>query len=234
MNHNNIESILRNVKFVHLTDDELDAYRDNELGGIPLVRGEAHLKLCIICERRLEVFREEQMAIYQEEITSDDIAMVNQLLQQIPMRKDAPPSEQPNVLPVPLRERLSKALRLMGESLQDLFKKTSGEELLALQCAPPEEKVRKVWECQEPDSSIKGAAFLDINGDLQFIISSEKMELQGTRLRLRIKSTEGEIEQEVTLQPMSKTEVGAMFELPRNEFEFPSEQLQVSFEMQEG
>jgi hypothetical protein len=140
----------------------------------------------------------------------------------------------PNMLQLQLRERLSKELPSVVESLQRVFKKTPEEEPLAWAAATHGEKVRKVWEWQEPNSTIQGAAFLDSNGDLQFLFSSEEMELQGIRLRLRISSIAGELEheREVILQPMSETEVGTIFVVPR--YEWPSDGAQVSLDIQEG
>lgn len=51
-----IESVLREARFVHLTDQELVGYHDNELGSFPLARAKAHLKLCLICEQRSAAF----------------------------------------------------------------------------------------------------------------------------------------------------------------------------------
>lgn len=104
---------------------------------------------------------------------------------------------------------------------------------MAWAAATHQEKVRKVWEWQKPKSTLAGAAFLDSNGDLQFLFSSEEMGLQGIRLRLRISSMSGELEheQEVILQPMSETEVGAMFVVPR--YEWPSEGARFSLDIQE-
>lgn len=140
----------------------------------------------------------------------------------------------PNILRLEIRERLSKDLPSMGESLQRVFKKTPEEEPLAWAAATHQEKARKVWEWQELNSTIAGAAFLDNNGDLQFIFSSEEMGLQGMRLRLRISSMAGELEheREGILQPMSETEVGTIFLLPR--YEWPSEGAQVSLDIKEG
>lgn len=121
----------------------------------------------------------------------------------------------------------------MGESLQRVFEKRPEEEPLAWAAATQQEKARKVWKWQEPNSTIAGAAFLDSNGDLQFLFSSEEMGLQGMRLRLHISSMAGELghEQEVILQPMSETEVGAMFVVPR--YEWPSEGARVSLDIQQ-
>ena len=139
----------------------------------------------------------------------------------------------PNVLRSQLRERLSKDLPSMGESLQRVFKKPPEEEPLAWAAATHQEKLRKVWEWQEPNSTLAGAAFLDSNGDLQLLFSSEEMGLQGIRLRLHISSMAGELEheQEVILQLMSETEVGAIFVMPR--YEWPSEGARVSLDIQQ-
>jgi tetratricopeptide (TPR) repeat protein len=51
-----IEKILAEAKFIHLTDSEIVAYHDNELDGFTFARAEAHLKRCRVCEGRRAAF----------------------------------------------------------------------------------------------------------------------------------------------------------------------------------
>lgn len=67
-----IEKILAEAKFIHLTDDELTAYCDNELDGFPLARAEEHLKGCLVCEGRRAVFGARQ--IFTDELILSEAA----------------------------------------------------------------------------------------------------------------------------------------------------------------
>lgn len=86
MQPHDIERILMNTKFVHLTEDELGTYCDGRLDEITFARANAHLKLCLICERRLAILQEDKEAVAHEEVTADDIALVDQLLPHRPSR----------------------------------------------------------------------------------------------------------------------------------------------------
>lgn len=79
-----IEQLLTDAKFVHLTDDELSTHHDHRLDDITSARADAHLKLCQICSQRLDILRMEKEALAHPAVSATDVALVRKLLQQIP------------------------------------------------------------------------------------------------------------------------------------------------------
>src|ERR1044072_9763372 len=103
MKTEDLENELRNIKLTHLTESELAAYCDQELDPIRRARAEAHLKQCFICERQLALLREESATLSNQQITADDVALVERLMQQIGGgRKTLPrrPAERPTQTPL--------------------------------------------------------------------------------------------------------------------------------------
>src|SRR5689334_7612338 len=54
---------LWDAKFDHLTEDELDRYREKKLDEVAHARADAHLRLCLICERRFRLLDAEDSAM---------------------------------------------------------------------------------------------------------------------------------------------------------------------------
>lgn len=63
MGPQDIEQLLQSAKYKHLADVTLVAYRDSQLDEIALALADAHLRLCIICDRRLTFLKEEAEAL---------------------------------------------------------------------------------------------------------------------------------------------------------------------------
>jgi hypothetical protein len=59
MSLSDIEKELGDARLAHLSDDELTSYGVGEVGAATSARVKTHLGLCLICERRLAVLREE-------------------------------------------------------------------------------------------------------------------------------------------------------------------------------
>src|ERR1051325_11311089 len=64
MKIDDLERALKNAKYLHLADSLLISYRDQELDEISRRQADAHLELCLICERRLSLFREEAASLH--------------------------------------------------------------------------------------------------------------------------------------------------------------------------
>lgn len=85
-----IEKVLAESKFAHLTNDEIAAYYDNELDEFGFARAEAHLKLCRACEGRRAEFVEWQtftdgLIFSQAEADAPRAAPVSKLRRQSPI-----------------------------------------------------------------------------------------------------------------------------------------------------
>lgn len=59
MGPQDIEKLLQTGKHKHLSDATLVSYRDSQLDEIAVALADAHLRLCLICDRRLSFLREE-------------------------------------------------------------------------------------------------------------------------------------------------------------------------------
>ncbi|MFQ5857641.1 MAG: hypothetical protein ACE5LU_18705 [Anaerolineae bacterium] len=203
MKPEDIERMLRGAQFVHLKEEELDAYRDGGLDDITLARANAHLKLCLICEQRLAVLQEEKTALEHGKATTEDIALVRRLLQ-------------------PLRERLDQAMQEAMKNWRDRFSRRE----LAWAAATDDEDEREIWNWQSDDGLLQGYAVLDRNGDLTFWFVSKELGLEGERFYLCL----GDLRREVVLWRVSETEVGAEVVIPA--YERPADPSDISLEME--
>ncbi len=74
-----IEKTLKAAKFSHLTE-AMFFYQNQQLNEICRIQIEAHLRLCLICERRRLLLQEEHIAIDKGKITDEEMALVKQVL----------------------------------------------------------------------------------------------------------------------------------------------------------
>jgi hypothetical protein len=203
MKLDDVEKGMWDAKFHHLTDDELDTYRGQGLDEIGLARAEAHLKLCLICERRLALLREEGAALEDREVTAEDVAMVKRVMQQRRSQQQTDGSNPDEVatgrlLPDRLAEYLSQA----AASWQAHFMRR-----VAVRGST------EVWNWQSDDGLLKAVATLEENTVLTIHFSSEKTEWEGARFKVRL----GPVSRETTMQRVSDSRVYARVEVPLRE-----------------
>jgi hypothetical protein len=202
MKTNDLENELKNLRFVHLTESELIAYRDQEPDQISRARMEAHLKHCFICERQLEMLREESAAISHRQISAEDVALVERLMEQM-----GPVGNPSAIRPAEIVKRIS--LQELAEYLRRMVARWQfdfGHGALHGEADQGEE----VWRWQSEDGKLQARATIEKNADLTFQFSSNEMDLEGVRLRVRL----GKLGQEVTLQRVSESEVAAEVAVP--------------------
>jgi len=60
METQDIEQLLENAKYAHLSEATLLSYRDSQLDEIGVALADAHLTRCLVCERKLTFLREER------------------------------------------------------------------------------------------------------------------------------------------------------------------------------
>ncbi|MEK6300531.1 MAG: hypothetical protein AABO41_07400 [Acidobacteriota bacterium] len=201
MKTDELENELRKLKFTHLNESELEAYCNQELDQIGSGRVEAHVKLCFICERQLELLREENAALSQRVITTEDVAFVESLMKQTGGLVEEPSIEKPaaTARELPLQERLAEYLRRMVLNWQAEFAQVrrgdQGEE---------------VWSWQSEDGKLQASAIMEKNADMTIHFSSNEMELDGARVNVRL----DKLSQEITLQRVSESEVAAQVAVP--------------------
>ena len=205
MKRKELEYELRSLKFIHLTESELAAYCDNERDQIRRARMEAHLKQCFICERQLELLREESAALRDRQITDEDVALVDQMIGLAvaePLEIEIEDS---------LQERLAEYLRQMVESWRAFFMKgaTRGHQMRGHQMREDQSEV--VWQWQSKDGRLQVRATMEKNTDLTIHFSSNELNLEGARLNVHL----GEMSQEITLKRISESEVYAKVAVSR-------------------
>ncbi|HST19602.1 MAG TPA: hypothetical protein VLR90_00655 [Blastocatellia bacterium] len=200
MKRKNLENELRNLKFIHLSESDLVAYCDEESDQIRRVRMEAHLKQCFICERQLELLRKESAALKNRQITDEDIALVDQMIQLAQKSAVAETKE------ASLQERLTEYLRQVVESWRASFMKeaTRGSHRKAVQR-------EEIWQWQSKDGRLQVRATMEKNADLTIHFSSNEIDLDGARLNIHL----GKLSQEITLERVSESEVYAKVAVPR-------------------
>ena len=200
MKTDDLENELRNLKSTHLTASEMAAYCDQELDQIGRVRAEVHLKQCFICERQLELLREETAALTNRLITSEDVAFVERLMDQTGLAQKTSARRPAEIThEIPLEERLAEYLRQMIADWQIQFKRV-----------PRSDQGEEVWRWQSEDGHLQARATVEKNADLTVHFSSNEMQLDGARLHFRL----GAMSQELTLRRISESEVAAQVAVP--------------------
>jgi len=198
---NDVEKALRNLKFAHLTEDEIIAYNDHQLDAVRLATANAHLSQCFICERLLVTLREEHAASADGQITAEDMALVDRLMGQAgrePKPSDAPAPD--TATGIPILEWLAASLRQMAAQWQIDFKPMR----------EVAEEGEVVWAWQSNDRRLRARATIEKNADMIVHFYSNEMALEGARLRFRLDLLIAEI----TLDRVSEAEVAAMVAIP--------------------
>jgi len=67
MGAQDFEQLLKNVKYGHLSRATLVSYRDSLLDELEVALAEAHLKRCLVCDRKLAFLREEATVLTMRE-----------------------------------------------------------------------------------------------------------------------------------------------------------------------
>jgi hypothetical protein len=217
MKLDNLEKQLRAAKFSHLTEDELDYYRDQKLDTVSQARADAHLKLCLICERRLQLLNEESAASYNQDISTEDIALVKRVMQrkgQQQQSSDSQPIEATNR--VRLKNRLADGLQQIVESWQAHFLRQ--EPVRGIR-----DSNKAIWQGQSKDGSMKAYATRKKNASLTIHFSSNDLSLEGQRFNVSL----GSMNRDITLQLVSESEVYAEVEITRYQLPINLADLQI-------
>jgi hypothetical protein len=203
MKTEDLENELRNLKFIHLTETELAAYCDQKADPMARARMEAHLKQCFICARELELLQEERAVLSNRQVTADEAAFVERLMEQMGL-VPKPPADQLTTTAeaVSLPERLADYLRQMMASWHQAFARGAvrGEA----------DQGEALWQWHSADGLMQARGMMEANADLIIRFSSSEMALEGTRFHIHL----GLFDQEITLQWVSESEVAAKIAIP--------------------
>lgn len=199
MEPEDIDELLENGRYKHLSEETLVAYRDNQLDKIRVALADAHLKLCLICERKLAFLREEAEAVANYVITDEDRAAVQETVRRLKEENKAPASWKIKIerLRANINSFLDKWMLVfapepvLGNEDGDAFRYESEDDSLT------------VWaRLKEDDAS------------LEVYFSSPDLALEGARLRFRL----GPFQTEVTLEHEEESKVVvATIRIPRRE-----------------
>jgi hypothetical protein len=200
MKTDELENELRNLRFTHLNESELEAYCNQELDQIGCSRVEVHVKDCFICERQLELQREEHAALSQRVIPIEDAVFVERLMEKALVKQPSRARSAETALKLPFRERLAEYLRRMVLNWQTEFAQVHRVD-----------RGEKVWSWQSEDGKLQARATMEKNADLVIHFSSNDMELEGARLNIRL----AKLTQEITLKRTSESEVAGQVAVPR-------------------
>jgi ribosomal protein S15P/S13E len=202
MKTNDLENELRNLRFTHLTESEMAAYCDQKLDQMHRIRVEAHLKQCFICGRQLALLREEALALSNHHNEAEDVALVEQLMQQTAAQDPSAAKSLEIAKGGALQERLAEYLRQMVVNWQISFKSAVRR--------GRDEQGEEVWRWQSEDGKLQARAMIEKNADLTIHFSSNEIDLEGMRLNIHL----GQSTQEITLQRVSESEVYAKVAVP--------------------
>lgn len=196
MGPEDIEQLLRDAKFRHLSEATLISYNDDQLDKVGLALADAHLSLCLICKRRLTFLKEEAGALGSYVMTGEDHASVGQLIK----------PELVNRLP----DYISSELQRLNSYVRDL---------LNAWIVPFSEPATRgaddgdeIWRYESEDGMLTAWAVLEKDASLTVHFSSPELAWQGARILFRL----GPFSKEIALQRQDSG-VAAKIEIPRRE-----------------
>jgi hypothetical protein len=193
-----IEQILEGARFRHLSEATLVSYRDNQLDEIGLTLADVHLKLCLVCERRLTFLKEEAAALEGYTTTEKDRALIEESI-----RKQHPENIAGDFFHTEI-QRLASYIDDLLDAWIVVFRQP------AMRGAGDGDEV---WSYQSEDGLLKAWAILERDASLTVHFSSPALTWEGARIRFRL----GPFSTEVTLQRVGDSEVAAKIEIPRHQ-----------------
>ena len=178
------------------------SYRDHQLDKINEALADAHLKLCIICGKRLTLLRENKAALEKPQITDHDVAFVRRVIQETGLRRQSRNSKAGAASSGPSSEdRLTANLLQLVASWRALFVSEDHKGL---------DGGHEAWNWQSEDGSLKALAVWDKNSTLIIRLSSREPGWEGARLKFRL----GPVDQEIIFQLDSDGQVHAQVGVP--------------------
>jgi hypothetical protein len=196
MGFEDIEQILKDAKFRHLSEAALTSYSDGQLDRVGLALADAHLSLCLICKRRLAFLKEEAEALESYVLTEEDNASIEQLI------KSGPVNRLPNYI--------SNELQRLNSYVGDLLNAW----IVPFSQAPTRgaDDGDEIWRYESVDGMLTAWAVLEKNASLTVHFSSPELAWEGARILFRL----GPFSKEVALQ-RKDSGVAAKIEIPRRE-----------------
>ena len=208
MKRDDVKMALRKAKFQHLTEDELDSYQEQTLDEIGRARAEAHLNLCLVCEKRLALLKEERAVLGDREVTTEDIALVRRVMKQMELERQPSGSK-----PVKADKASSLSARL-AEYLQQAAASWKAHFRQLKVVRGSVDTGHEVWRWESGDGVLKARAHMEKNADLTIHFSSNEPDLEGERFIIRL----GVLSQEAAWERISDSEVYARVQIPQKQY----------------
>ncbi|HET6979814.1 MAG TPA: hypothetical protein VFI24_26010 [Pyrinomonadaceae bacterium] len=196
MGSEDIEQLLENARFKHLSEATLVSYRDKQLDKIGLALADAHLKLCLICDRKLTFLKGEAEARESYELTEEDHAANEQFVRGLKKKKDFRPDLQKEI------ERFNPYI--LG--LQNAWVHRYSPEAVR-----GSKKGNVKWRYKSKDGVLKAWLVLETDHSLTVHFSASDLKWEGIRIRFRL----GPFRKVVTLEREGDLTVAAKVKIPR-------------------
>lgn len=192
-----IEEVLKNAKFRHLSEATLISYHENRLDEVGRAMADAHLNVCLLCEKELDFLKGEQDALASYEVTETDRALIRRVLDQTEAGQNVPTTPAPSAGP---RARLAAGLNELTVAWIAHFsgRQVGGDDAERFRF---ETEALTVWSEVGTDSNLT----------VQF--SSPDLVLEGETIRFRL----GPFTEDVTLEREGDLEVNARVKIPQDQ-----------------
>ena len=195
MGPEDIDQLLENARFKHLSDATLVSYRDNQLDRIMLALADAHLEICLICDRKLTFLKGEAEARESYVVTEEDHAANEQFVREM-SRGQSPWSF--------LQKQIERAKPYVADALNYWILVHSRAPVRGSQ------KGNVKWKHESKDGVFKVWSVMETDRSLTVHFSSTDLNWEGIRIRFRL----GPFRKEVTLEREGDLTVAAKINIP--------------------
>jgi hypothetical protein len=198
MGAEDIEQLLKKTKFRHLSDNTLIAYRDAQLDDIGAMLVDAHLRLCLLCERRLTFLKEAANAAESYVINEKDRALIRETVKNLEAETRLTP-------------RVAGGIQKLRSHIERLLADWTAV------FSPPAFRGRgdgeQVWKYESEDGLLTAWVVLEIDASLTVHFAATELAWEGARLRFRL----GRFSAEATLQREGDGGLTAEIKIPRDQ-----------------
>ena len=206
MKTDKVERILADEKFQHLTSEVLASYLAERLDAISRAQTEAHLKLCLSCEKSLMLLQEESAEVAEYKPSFEDIALAKHVRQLAGTEQRLPTAD---------RKATAYTVR-MGRLSQYVQQAAASWQTFAMRVAPVREVKRggtEVWRWRSEDERFVVYAVLEKTSDLTLHFSTTDPQLEGVRPKVKV----GSRNRVATLKRVSESESHAQIVIKRQQ-----------------
>ena len=196
MKPENMDQLLERGRYQHLSEATLVSYRDNQLDQIRVALADAHLRLCLICERRLAFLKEEAEAVAGYVIADEDLHAIQRTVRKLKSDHNA-------------GGFISAEIQRLSSQIKDLL--NAWMLTFATEATLGAEDGDEVWRYESKDGTLTAWIVLEKDASLTVHFSSPEGAWEGMRILFRL----GSFTAETTLHRVDDSRVEATIEIPR-------------------